>query len=193
MYKRTLLINGAGAHPYYQALQKKVEETAEIRLYSGPIPESPYAASPDDVVEIIHSPMPNAIPTIFSQQMIERFYESSILPALGQGGAVTIASSDPTTFENVTVQNVSWDFGDSTEVESGSPVTHQYDNAGEYSVRITPPAVSRTKENILEYIVKCGEMLDRHSVPTEDRWAVLPKWMVDSLQPKKRKKRRKKK
>ena len=49
------------------------------------------------------------------------------------------------------------------------------------------PKVELTRENILDFIIKAGKLLDEQDVPTEDRWLKIP------LTPYHRKKRIRKK
>jgi len=50
-----------------------------------------------------------------------------------------------------------------------------------YNLGTSGSPVQITKQNILEYIVDCGSVLDEQNIPETGRWMVIPSWMHGML------------
>lgn len=50
--------------------------------------------------------------------------------------------------------------------------------SGSINLGTTAAAVVVTKDNILEKIIDCGQVLDEQNIPEESRWMVIPAWFT---------------
>ena len=51
--------------------------------------------------------------------------------------------------------------------------TNVYDKEGDMDLGTVVNPATVTKENILDYIVECGKLLDEYNVPEQGRWLYL--------------------
>jgi len=61
-----------------------------------------------------------------------------------------------------------------TKADSANQGTSAGAKTGAYNLGTAGSPVILTKDNVLDYIVDCGSVLDEQNVPDDDRWIVLP-------------------
>lgn len=53
--------------------------------------------------------------------------------------------------------------------------------SGDINLGATGASIALDKDNILDNILKCGQVLDEQNVPEDGRWMVIPAWMAAML------------
>lgn len=69
-------------------------------------------------------------------------------------------------------------YGDASSDNVGASAGKE---SSSFNMGVTGTPIALTEDNIVDYLVDAGSILDEQNVPESDRWAVLPVWVCNKI------------